>query len=419
MTSAGFNRSVLRAGVAVAALLFGAMNGSSAQDRPADVDPEKEAYKPIGVGVGSFRLFPTLTIYGLYDDNVYNTNVDEVSSALFRFTPQAVLQSDWSRHELKLTAGADIYQYADASSENRVDFRTRLDGRIDVTRPFRILLNAGYEIRHEERGSADALAGAAEPTEYDIIPLGLKFDYLASRFGVRVELGYNDFRWADTKLIALPSVDNSDRDRTDFTATLKLRYEFSPGYKAFVSATYLDRNYDLGFDRNGQNRDASGAYYDAGVSFELSRLLTGEVFAGYSSFDFADPAFPSASGFDYGAALIWYPTELTTVRFDARRSLETTTLINVGGVYTGLLALSVDHELMRNVVLGLELSYADEQFEGIDRTDQTYGVRVSGEYKLNRNYALGVHYQYRDRSSDLDIDSYSSHEVGAYLKLSL
>lgn len=418
MMRSSLDKLKLGLGLAACALALSAAP-VAAQDRAADVDPEKKAYEPLGVGLGSFRAFPTLTIFGLYDDNVFNTNTNEESSFLFKFTPALAIQSDWNRHELKLTAAADIYDYTDASSENRTDFRTRLDGRIDVSRPFRVLLNAGYEIRHEDRGSPDAVGGAAEPTQYDIIPLGIKFDYLATRFGVQVEVGYSDFKWSDTKLVSLPSIDNSDRDHADLTATLKLRYEFSPGYRAFISATYLDRNYDLAFDRNGQNRDTTGAYYDAGVSFELSRLLTGEVFAGYSSFDFDDPAFESASGFDYGAALVWYPTELTTVRLDARRSFEASTLVDVGGVYTGLVQLSVDHELLRNVVIGAQLSFADEQFEGSGRNDTVYGVRLNGEYKLNRNIAIGLRYQYWDRNSDIDVDSYSSNEVGVFLKLGL
>ena len=419
MTNAPLERLKSRLVCAVALATLAAWAPAVAQERAADVDPEKKAYEPIGVALGSFRAFPTLTVYGLYDDNVYNTNVNKDSSFLFRFTPALIIQSDWNRHELKLTTSAEISEYTDATSESRTDFTTRLDGRIDVTRPFRVLLNAGYEVRHEQRGSPDAVGGAAEPTSYDIIPLGIKFDYLASRFGVRVEVGYTDFKWSDTKLTSLPSIDNSDRDRADLTATLKLRYEFSPGYRAFVSATYLDRNYDHTVDRNGQNRDASGAYYDVGVSFELSQLLTGEVFAGYSEFDFDDPSFDSVSGFDYGAALIWYPTELTTVRLDARRSFEATTLVDVGGVYTGVVELSVDHELLRNLVVGAQLSYVDESFEGSGRRDTLYGVKMTGEYKLNRNVALGLRYQYWDRNSDLDVDSFSSNEVGAFLKLSL
>lgn len=408
---------LLLAGTAAGTFACAPVLGKDSPNAPGQEDPAMEAYEPDGLPFGGFRAFPSITFGAYHDDNVFNTNEDEESDWLFTVEPELRIASDWNRHELKLTAGAEIQTYSDFSSEDRTDWRVRADSRLDVTRPLRLFLNAGYEVRHEERGTPDAVGSAAEPTEYALIPLGFKIDYLANRFGIRGEVTYVDFDWSATDLVGGGVITNRDRDRVEWSGTLKLRYEFSPGYRAFISGTYLDRNYDLALDRNGQDRDTTGYYIDAGVAFELTRLITGEVFAGYSSFDVSDPDFEDASGFDYGAALVWYPTELTTVRLEGRRTFEASTLANVGGVYTSVVAISVEHELLRNLVLNGRFQLADEDFEGTTRSDTTYQFTGGAEYLMNRYVMLGLRYDWHKRDSDIETDSFSSNRVSVYLTL--
>ena len=50
-----------------------------------------------------------------------------------------------------------------------------------------------------------------------------------------------------------------------------------PGVKPFVEAGADRREHDLALDRNGMQRDSNGDYVKGGTTFELSRILTGDV----------------------------------------------------------------------------------------------------------------------------------------------
>ena len=64
------------------------------------------------------------------------------------------------------------------------------------------------------------------------------------------------------------------------------------------------------------------------------------------------------------------------------------------------LGLRVDHELLRNLILSLEWTTVDEDFDGIDRKDEIDTVDFSARYLMNRRAELVLAYSHRDRDSN-------------------
>ena len=70
-------------------------------------------------------------------------------------------------------------------------------------------------------------------------------------------------------------------------------------------------------------------------------------------------------------------------------------------------AVAVDHELLRNLLLRLDLGYAQDSFEGVARTDRNYEAGFGARYLMNRHVTLVARYDFRKRASDvpaLDFD---------------
>jgi hypothetical protein len=347
-----------------------------------------------------------------HTSNVFRTAANTQSDTYFLLSPGFELISDWTRHQLKLSGGADIRLYSDLTSENRTDWRARIDGRIDVTRPLRIMLSAGHDVRHEERGAPDAPGNAAEPTEVAESSARVAVDYRNGRYGLKGEAAFSHFEWGTTKLIGLPDRSNDDRDRNEVGGALTALYEFSPGYAAFVRAGALSRDYVQDFDRDGVNRDLTQVGADAGVEFEMTTLLIGELTLGYRQYTFDDDVFQDIDSVNYGAALRWYPTELTTVRLNVSRALEPSTLIGVSGVLTTTYQARLEHELLRNLIVNASAAITREEFEGSVRDDDTTRVGVEARYFLNRAATLSATADYVDRTSTFPSAAYDETVFG-------
>ncbi len=369
-------------------------------------------YQAVGVSMGGFRFYPLMGLGAFHTSNVFRTAANTQSDTYVLLSPGFELISDWTRHQLKLSGGADIRLYSDLTSENRTDWRARIDGRIDVTRPLRIMLSAGHDVRHEERGAPDAPGNAAEPTEVAESSARVAVDYRNGRYGLKGEAAFSHFAWGTTKLIGLPDRSNDDRDRNEVGGALTALYEFSPGYAAFVRAGALSRDYVQDFDRDGVSRDLSQVGADAGVEFEMTTLLIGELTLGYRQYTFDDDVFQDIDSVNYGAALRWYPTELTTVRLNVSRALEPSTLIGVSGVLTTTYQARLEHELLRNLIINASAAITREEFEGSVRDDDTTRVGLEARYFLNRTATLSATADYVDRTSTFPSAAYDETVFG-------
>ena len=125
----------------------------------------------------------------------------------------------------------------------------------------------------------------------------------------------------------------------------------------------------------------------AGSTFEISRLLTGEIAVGYTERDYEDPRLPALSGLIANASLIWTASALTTVKLtrhlDGRR-------IDVPGV-SGVLYRDVG-VAGRSRVPPLadrqrsRLGFGLDDYVGSPRIDNRYSAG-GVTYKLNRDRA--------------------------------
>jgi hypothetical protein len=100
--------------------------GATVRDRP------RPDYDPIGVPLGGFVAFPSITVSSEYNDNIFATDDNTEDDIITRLRPNVDLRSNWSRHLLGLTLGADLGFYADNTDENFQDFNVVGNGRYEA-----------------------------------------------------------------------------------------------------------------------------------------------------------------------------------------------------------------------------------------------------------------------------------------------
>lgn len=396
------------AGIVHAQSTTGALNQAAAQsgdffarDRSVPVrERPRPEYEALGTPVGTFTAFPSVQIDAEYTDNVFAVSNGADGDWIVHVKPEVQLESGWSRHALAAYARADLARYQDFSNENFEDYGVGASGRLDYTRAANLAGGVDYASVTEPRTSSNAPASTREPIQYDLMS-----GFVAgTRVGGRVKLsGRADLReydYEDGLTLGGVVVDQDNRDRTISSLTARGDYAISPATAVFAQVTGNKRDYDTATSLLLPARDSDGYEFLAGANFEVGALARGEVAVGYISQTFDSAAYDEISGFGTRAQLEWFPTQLTTVTGTASRTIEDAGIAGSGGYLSSAVGVRVDHELLRNVLLNANLTYSQDEYEGIDRNDDRLQASIGGTYLVNRSLGVSLAASHFEQTSD-------------------
>lgn len=358
---------------------------------------------PLGIRAAGFFFYPKLGLSERYDDNIFSTDTGEKDDFITIVSPSFELRSNWRNHALNFFGTADIGRYAENGDEDYEDYTVGADGRVDIVRDSLVKAAISFSELHEDRGSPDDVAGD-EPTEFSVLFPQLGVFHRFGRFNLNVDGTLHQFDFDDVS-----PINNDDRDRNEWEAKVRLGYEIVPHYEAFIRASYNVRSYDDAVDDSGLDRDSDGFEVVAGTAIDFTGVTFGDVFVGFRSQDPDDPTLPTIDGVGFGGQIVWNVTGLTTVKGFVRRTVEETTLNGSSGFFATHVGASVDHELLRNLLVGADASFTNKDYDGIDRDDDDIRFGVHGKYLLNRHLYLSARYDYSRRDSDAAGEDFDKH----------
>lgn len=415
-----------------AVLVSASVTGAHAENRASSftgpveqdvavLDRPRPEYDAKGVPLDSFRLYPSLDVTGTYDDNIFRL-ANASDDFYFTTSPTLRLASVWGRHFFEVYGGLNEYDYLNYTGENLVDWKVGTAGRIDISRAASIKLDAFHGYMHELWSSPNNLAGfQAAPNRFYQSGADVAINYTPNRFGVLLFGQFDRYNYQTTPAVGGGVLFNDDRDQYQYKGSLKLSYDFSPGYSAFAQVEIDNRQFDSLLDRSGLNRSSTGYHYDGGLDVKLSQLLTAEVFAGYMSQKFGTRGvttpLPSVTGLDYGAKLDWYVDPTLTVHLSGERSLEDVVIAGASVSDNKSVALSADYEFLRNVLLQAHVGFTEARFVGTTRTDSYPSTGIGIEYLMNRHTALKLGYDFEKRSSSVATRKYNDNRLTINLQL--
>jgi hypothetical protein len=349
-------------------------------------------YDPLGIRAGGFLIYPSTSVSGSYNDNILATNDDEQDDFIFTVSPQIAVRSNFPRHSLNFAVQSDVGRYVDHTDEDFWDFGAAMAGRLDITRNNRLTgsINAGRE--HEARDDPDDPGAdvSREPVKYWVYggTAGFEQDFNRFNFGLLGTFERNDYEEEDA---------NEDvRDANLYGARLRTGYFISPRINTFLQGGYEREQRDAS---NRSQRDNNVYSAGVGTAIDFTGLLFGEAVVGWATQEFDDSQFQGSSGFTYGVNLTWNPTQLTSLRLDGVGGYEPS---DVGASnLTHQIGLRVDHELLRNVLIGGGVSYTRDDFQDSGgRVDNRYDVGPDITYLLNRYLSVGAGYVFTKQDSD-------------------
>jgi hypothetical protein len=394
-------------------------------ERQGVLDRPRPDFDALGLRAGSFLAFPNAEVTENYDSNVFATTNSVKSDFFTELRPGLSLRSDWNNNALTFDVSGDIKRYAKLVSENVSNLSASAGGRLDVEHDVYFLGGAGYQLAHEDRASPDSVQNTKSPIEYHLATANLGYVHQPGRLGFRVDGLINSYSYENGETAAggVGTIIETDRNRTEYSVTPRLQYELVTGYHAFVQASANMRDYEHKLDQFGFNKSSKGYETDIGTAFQLGAVMNGDVFIGYLDQSYDDHRLADVSGVAFGGSLLWNVTAITSIRGALTRTVQETSISSTGSVvldassYLQTTAgVSIEHELRRNFLLTGGFSYANQEFRGITRTDDTYETKLGMRYLINRNLTADLTYSYRTRSSDAVGNDYDRSLAGVKIR---
>jgi len=382
----------------------------------------REELDPLGVTVGSYLLFPKITIDETYTTNVFFVENNKSEELITTVKPEFVLNSDWNNHAVNLTADMTLGRHVRFTRENYEDYHGAVDGRFDVVIDEHFIFgDLEYFRLHEGRASPDNTVGEA-PTGYSQYQAIFQYFLRLNRLSFTVDSTNTYFDYDDTPIAGAIGTNNDDRDRKEYRLAVKTGYEIFPDVEAFLRVSgnkisYVDQVDDDGFDRDSHGLEVVG-----GSEFDFGGTVFGSLFAGAAKQRYGDANLRNITTAIVGGNVDWNITTLTTLNVNANQSVQETTSGDASGFLSSSAGVRADHELLRNLLLNANLGVTQAKYKGIYRHEYTYQGGLGMKFMITRNFYTSANYGFTSKQSadgeggDAD---YKTHDVVLKLEMQL
>jgi hypothetical protein len=380
---------------------------------------ERPEYQAQGVRAGSFLVYPKLELGAGFTDNAYQVDNNKDGDVYALIAPSIAANSNWSTNELNLNAGARLRRFASETPRNETNYNLDVSGRLDATRSltFNTLLRTARST--EARSSAASPQDAAEAIQYQQTTASVGSAFAGARVRGQVAVSVDNFNFSDVRAFSGATISQQGRDQTLLRTTARGEYAVSPDTSLFLQAGYTDTSYRRPLSTGISNRDSKEINVIGGASFDLSALIRGGIGIGYIDRRYQAPIYRDISGLSAEARVEYFPTQLTTVGFNIRRTVQDSFFGNSSGFFATAAALRVDHELLRNLLLNAQVGYEQDDFVNQDSKSKVVRYSVGGRYLLNRDFGFGLVVGRDNRSARGTVGLQAFDETRALLSLVL
>lgn len=370
---------------------------------PEDDDP----YAALGIRGAGYILYPSVTTTIGTTSNAAGEAGGSASS-YGTVSPELRIESDWSRHAANLTLRGDYQHYFDDTDPKPT---AAIDGdvRLDISEGWQADFTAGYAYEQQSRTASDFPSPADAPPGVHDLHGSAAISGGAGRARFTAEGRVGRTTYEDATISGVP-FDQGDRDNTVYAARLRAGFELTPTFTPFVEGEVSRRVFDQRIDNDAVERSSTGYALRAGVAFDRDPILMGDIAVGIAREDFDDPALSPLEALSVAGSLVWMPTELTTVSFDASTAFNPGTDPASAGSVEHDVTLDIAYAWRRNVTLGPRLGFTQERYDG-GGTETTVSAGVGGTWKVNRTLHVTADYRHEWFTGTTPADDYQSDAV--------
>ena len=375
-------------------------------------------FDPLGVRLGGFRLDGFVEGGMGYDSNVFARENNVKSDVYAQETATVQLSSDWTRHSVGASALIDSRQYLSQNDLSWTDWNVGGFGRYDIDSRSNVDLRYRHYREHLDVYNFDVQsAGISKPVPFDSDEVQVSGSTRFNRLGLAAIGLYRTFRFEDVDLGGVRQFTSNNNFDTVIGA-LSGSYAFNPG--RFVTATV--RLQDISYEKSiSRGRDSFTWVALLGFEYDFDGVWAGRLGIGYQQRDYNSPQIKALEGPAVEGRVSWSPTQLTTVTFNVARTIEESIRQDAVSYLRTTGGIRVDHEYLRNVLLGGELRADRRDYGGSQGSSATDGVvQLNSRWLLNRSLSLVGTYAYTTRlEASGTVPTYDRHLVQLRLRVAL
>ena len=376
---------------------------SAVQAQPLGVDtPESLLLRPEteGVRVNGVVVYPRIEFDIEHDTNIYNTDSFEVDDTVFVARPSVAVQPDLARHQIRLEADALLRRYFDTTSENSDQWAVGALGRLDFAARTSAYGAVRYAQRIESRGTFGDQFLTDEPISFDVLEARGSVERTGGILELRGGGNWSQVRYDPSTLDGEP-VQNSFRDEDTLGGFVRADYRVTGRLRSFVELNASRTDYTD--DPLDAPRDSDGYGVLVGLRSEVSDLIDAEAAIGFAHRSFDDPAVDDFNGFNFRVSGRWTPTPRWLFGLEGARSFERSPLIEVPAVLQTRLRAVAQRSLGRRLLTGVEVTYNNWDYRGIDRQESRFGGEVTMRYLVFDQLTALAGAGYRKQTGSGDI----------------
>jgi hypothetical protein len=361
------------------------------------LERKKPELLPIGLPLGSFRIYPDVTGGIGLTTNVIGASEDARSDTFVAVTPQVAIRSDWGRHELRAVVNYSGVRYRWTSPRDEDGFLGEVSGRLDVVGNSALYGAASYRRTYESQQEANFPVNGGGSVAVDQARGMLRAAVVTNRLRWTFSGDFNTFRYNDTVSTTGALLNLSFRDRDVYRATVRSEYQLSPDNSVFVQGTYRKTDYIT--TNILDNRTSDEWRGGIGAIADVTDLLRVAGGFGYFRRTYASPEFTPIGGLAVDLRADYYLSPITTISGVLSRQPEEAAIRGSPGYIASRAGIRVNHELLRTLVPYVGISYFTSNFKNRDRKDSGI-IAVGGfDYTLNRRWLLSLDANYSSRQS--------------------
>ena len=370
---------------AIESFLSPAIPGFDEQLGVTVLSRQRPLYDQPTVRLGSFIVNARVDETVGYDSNVNGINKGP-GTGFVQTSPSITATSDWSRNRLGANLSIDNYSYFSLPNENYTNINVGIGGGLTIGRHD---LTVGYShLEQHELGTTIGAVATTTPIPYSVDIIRSNYPVDAGRFTFTPNIDLERYSFGNATING-QTVNERFQNRNLVTGGLTTRYELSQqrGLLLVIEES-VSQFYSIPAGTPSPNSNTTLAL--VGLDYQATgpwryRLLVGGEYRQYQSALFGSHAAPVLQ-----ADVIWTPTGLTSLTGTVRREIEDPeSELTAGYTYTTV-ALTVDHELKRNVLLQGRTSYQAADYLNNAGGAQSYTAGGGVSWLLNRRLRLSL-----------------------------
>ena len=374
-------------------------------------------YDPLGVRIGSFQLNGSAEAGVGWDSNLFGRQSNIVSDGYVGETANLNLRSDWTRHAVGVSGMIDSRQYFSQSGVDWTDWNLGTFGRYDFNASTNVEASYRHSREHLDVFNFDVqTAGIVRPVPFNTDEFVVSGNTRFNRLGLLATGTYRSYRFEN---LDGGGSSVSGNDFNTAIGALGASYSFTPGRSIVAVLRLQDINYTAAQPPD-QNKDSFTWALLGGFEYDFEGVWQARVNLGWQERNYQGSRFKNLSGPAVEATVTYAPTRLTTFSLNVVQTIEESIRQDAVSYQRTGASLRVDHEYLRNVILGAELRIDRRAYEQPSQVATDGQLGLSARYLFNRSMSLVGTYAYSRRlESTGGINEYDRNIIQVRLRFAL